>query len=338
MKIAQKILIGLVLTSLLLTACAGNGTNSASKAKDVPVVLAVYATSIEEPWDGVIHAALLKAEAEGRIVYRMQDSIGYQGDMERVLLKKIEKAPPDIVFGDAFGNEEGVRAVAAKYPNIAFVFGSGLGPAEPNLSVFDNWIHEPAYLCGLMAGKMTKTGVVGVVAGFPVAEVNRLVNAFIQGAREVNPGIKVKVNFINSWFDPEAAKNAAEAQIAAGADIIFAERLGAHEAALEHDGVLVFGNMTDQHALAPDVIVTGPVWNMEPTVNYVLNQVAAGVYTAQDLKDFSSMAKGGASLAPFHAWENQLPAELKGLIASRQTEIINGLFRVEINENPPTSD
>jgi len=338
MKIAQKFLVAIVLTSLLLTACAGNAANPLSKAKDVPVVLGVYATSIDEPWDGVIHSALLKAEAEGRIVYRWQDAIGYQGDMERVLLKEIESDTPDIIFGDAFGNEEIVRAVAAKYPNIAFVFGSGLGPAEPNLSVFDNWIHEPAYLCGLIAGRMTKTGVVGVVAGFPVAEVNRLVNAFIHGAREVNPSVKVKVNFINSWFDPEAAKSAAKSQIAAGADIIFAERLGAHEAAMEHDGIFVFGNMADQNALAPNIILTGPVWNMEPTVNYVLNQVAAGVYTAQDLKDFSSMAKGGASLAPFHALESQLPADLKELIASRQVEIVNGLFRVEINENVPTSD
>ena len=96
--------------------------------------------------------------------------------------------------------------------------------------------------------------------------------------------------------------------------------------------------MSDQNSLAPDTIVTSPVWHMEPTVNYIINQVAAGVYTAQDLKDFSSMAKGGASLAPFHNFESQLPAALKELVASRQAEIINGLFRVAIDENIPASD
>lgn len=338
MKTIQKFLIAFVMLSLLLAGCGSNVGDLTSNTKSVPVVFGAYATSIEEPWDGVIHKALLTAQAEGRITYTWQDAIGYQGDMERILLKEIGgDNPPDIIFGDAFGNEEAVRTVAAQYPTIAFVFGSGLSPSEPNLSVFDNWIHEPAYLSGLIAGNLTKTDIVGIVAGFPVPEVNRLVNAFAQGAHETNPDIKVKVYFINSWFDPDAAKKAAETQIADGADLIFAERFGAHEAALAK-GLLAFGNMSDQNSLAPDTIVTSPVWHMEPTVNYIINQVSAGVYTAQDLKDFSSMSKGGASLAPFHNFEDQLPVALKELIASRQAEIINGLFRVTIDENTPASD
>ena len=338
MKTAQKFLVTVVIMSLLLTACNGRTSNPTPNTQGVPVVFGAYATSIEEPWDGVIHAALLATQTEGRITYTWQDAIGYQGDMERILLKEIDgDNPPDIIFGDAFGNEEAVRTVAAQYPTIAFVFGSGLSSSEPNLSVFDNWIHEPSYLSGLIAGSLTKTGIVGVVAGFPVPEVNRLVNAFAQGAREANPDIKVKVDFINSWFDPDAAKSVTETQIAAGADMIFAERFGAHEAALAQ-GLLAFGNMSDQNSLAPNTIVTGPVWHMEPTVNYIVNQVSAGVYTAQDLKDFSSMSKGGASLAPFHNFDSQLPASLKELVASRQAEIINGLFRVAIDENIPVSD
>ena len=108
--------------------------------------------------------------------------------MERVLRETAEQDAPDIIFGDAFGNEEAVRAVAADYPDIAFVFGSGGGPAEPNFSVFDNWIHEPAYLAGMIAGGVTQSNVLGVVGGYPVPEVNRIVNAFIAGAQEVEPG------------------------------------------------------------------------------------------------------------------------------------------------------
>ena len=94
-----------------------------------------------------------------------------------------EADQPAIIFGDSFGNEEAVRAVAADYPDIPFVFGSGGGPAEPNFSVFDNWIHEPAYLAGWLAGGLTKSNTIGVVAGYPVPEVNRITNAFIEGAR-----------------------------------------------------------------------------------------------------------------------------------------------------------
>lgn len=301
-------------------------------------VFAAYATAIEEPWDGVIHVALTEAQEAGQIDYSYTDDIGYAGDMERILREVAEESAPDIIFGDAFGNEEAVRRVAADYPEIAFVFGSGGGPAEPNFSVFDNWIHEPAYLSGMLAGGLTESNVIGVVGGYPVPEVNRIVNAFIAGAEEVNPEVDVKTTFINSWFDPAAAKEAALAQVDAGADILFAERFGVIEAAAEN-GLYAFGNMSDQSELAPDYVVSGPVWNMEPTVQYILRQVGGGTYTSQDLKDFSMVAKGGASLAPINeAVEGGIPPELIEQVQAREQEIISGLFRVNIDENvPPAS-
>ncbi len=303
--------------------------------KEPLVVFGAYATAIEEPWDGVIHAALNKAQEEGRIAYSYTDDIGYAGDMERVLREVAEENQPDVIFGDAFGNEEAVRRVAADYPEIAFVFGSGGGPVEPNFSVFDNWIHEPAYLSGMLAGGLTKSNVIGVVGGLPVPEVNRIVNAFIAGATSVNPDVDVKTSFINSWFDPAAAKEAALAQIDAGADVLFAERFGVIEAAAEK-GLYAFGNMSDQKELAPEYVVSGPVWNMNPTVDYVLNQVAGGTYTSQDLKDFSMVAKGGATLAPINEEvEGGIPADLLEQVKAREQEIINGIFRVDITEVPP---
>jgi basic membrane lipoprotein Med (substrate-binding protein (PBP1-ABC) superfamily) len=299
------------------------------------VVFGAYATAIEEPWDGVIHAALNKAKDEGKIDYTYTDDIGYAGDMERVLREVAETNQPDIIFGDAFGNEEAVRRVAADYPEIAFVFGSGGGPAEPNFSVFDNWIHEPAYLSGMLAGGLTKSNVIGVVGGFPVPEVNRITNAFIAGATAVNPEVEVKTTFINSWFDPAAAKEAALAQIDAGADVLFAERFGVIEAAAEK-GLYAFGNMSDQKELAPENVVSGPVWNMNPTVEYIINQVSGGTYTAQDLKDFSMVAKGGASLAPINEdVTGGISQELLDQVKAKEQEIISGLFRVDIDEAPP---
>src|SRR3989338_6895181 len=334
MKSTHRILLSVlaVLTVLALVACGPAATPQTVTVKEtvvveqnatveVPVevvvtatpggpqvlkVFGAFATRIEEPWDGVIHLALLEAQNKGQIDYSWQDNIGYACDMEKVLRETSEKDHPDAIFGDAFGNEEAVRRVAAEFPDIAFVFGSGFGPAEPNVSVFDSWIPEPAYLCGLIAGKVTKTNVVGVVAAMPVPEVNRLINAFTQGAKETNPGVKVKVAFINSWFDPAVAKEAALALIDAGADVLYAERFGVIEAAQEK-GLLAFGNMSDQNSIAPDTVITGPVWNMTPTVQYVLGQVGGGTYTAQDLKDFSMYAKGGASLADWHGWDSKLP-------------------------------
>jgi basic membrane lipoprotein Med (substrate-binding protein (PBP1-ABC) superfamily) len=107
--------------------------------------------------------------------------------------------------------------VAASYPKTALLMGSSFGPSKPNLSVFDNYIHEPSYLTGMVAGKMTKSGTIGMVGGYAIPEVNRLMQAFMDGARAVNPNVKFLVSFINSWYDPPKAKEAAFAMIDRGA-------------------------------------------------------------------------------------------------------------------------
>lgn len=331
---SRSFLILLVVIATL-TAAACSKADDQAKDDDMISVFGVFATQIEEPWVGVIHTALIAEEEAGNITYNFTDDVGYAGDMERVLTEVAEQEKPDIVFGDAFGNEEAVRRVAAAYPNIAWVFGSGGGPAEPNFSVFDNWIHEPAYLAGMLAGALTTTNVVGVVGGHPVPEVNRITNAFVAGAQSMNESVVVKVTFINSWFDPAAAKEAALAQIDAGADVLYAERFGVIEAAQEK-GLLAFGNMSDQRDLAPGSVVSSVVWDMAPTVAYVIDQVAAGVYTSQDLKDFSMLAKGGASLAPINTdVSGGVDQELIDALIAKEAEIRSGVFRVDINEAEP---
>ncbi len=326
------IILLVVVATLSLAACGGDDDSAAGDGGTISV-FGAFATQIEEPWDGVIHRALLAEAEAGNIEYDFTDDIGYSGDMERILTEVAEQDKPDIIFGDAFGNEDAVRRVASNYPDIAFAFGSGGGPADPNFSVFDNWIHEPAYLAGMLAGGLTETNVVGVVGGYPVPEVNRITNAFVAGAQETNPNVEVKVTFINSWFDPAAAKEAALAQIDAGADVMYAERFGVIEASQER-GAFSFGNMSDQVDLAPDSVISSVVWDMAPTVAYVIDQVGAGAYTSQDLKDFSMLAKGGASLASINT-DLAVPQDLLDLVTQREAEIRSGAFRVNINEAEP---
>ncbi len=223
-------------------------------------IAALFQTAIEEPWDGVIHQACLQAQKELGVEYEFTEKIA-AADFEKVLREYAERGF-DLIVGDAFlAGEDPARRVAKDYPEIAFAFGSEFGPVAPNFSVLDNWIHEPAFLCGVIAGRMTKSNTLGVVAAIPIGEVNRLVNAFKAGALSVNPATKVKIAYIGGWFDPPKAKEAALAQIEAGVDLIYAERFGVFEAAKER-GVLAFGNMSDQNQMAPDVVISGPVWNM----------------------------------------------------------------------------
>ena len=145
----------------------------------------------------------------------------------------------------------------------------------------------------------------------------------------------MKVTFISSWFDPAAAKDAALAQIDAGADVMFAERAGVIETAAEK-GLLAFGNQMDQKAIAPDYVVTSNVWNMRPTVEYILKQVKAGAYTAQDLKDFSMFAKGGSSLAEINTGvKGGIPEDLVKKAEDALASIKSGVFRVDVIEGVP---
>ncbi|MDH3745827.1 MAG: BMP family protein [Acidobacteriota bacterium] len=333
--------LGLVLLCSFALGCGAGGEAPAPVATGAGAdsgglrVAAVFETPIEEPWVNQIHVALVKAKEELGIEYTWSESVK-SADFARVM-REYAEGGYQLIMGDAFGAERIARRTAAAYPDVAFVFGSGIGPAEPNFGVFDNWIHEPAYLSGMIAGKMTKSNTIGIVAAMPIPEVNRISNAFLAGAREVNPEIKAKVSFIGSFFDPPKAKEAALAQIEAGTDVLFAERFGVVEACVEKN-VLAISNMSDQSELGPDHVITGPVWDMWPTVKQAIKLVEAGVFTSQDFGGFSLMAKGGSYLAPYHGWEERLPADVKELVEAKTAEIMAGTFRVDVDEGTPKSD
>ena len=117
----------------------------------------------------------------------------------------------------------------------------------------------------------------------------------------------------------------------------YAERFGVIEAAAEKK-IYAISNMSDQSSLAPETVITGPVWNMYPTVSHAIKLVTAGVFAAQDYGDFSRMAKGGSTLAPYGAFEDKLPFEIKEMVQRKKDEIMEGTFRVDVDEATPVSD
>jgi basic membrane lipoprotein Med (substrate-binding protein (PBP1-ABC) superfamily) len=298
-------------------------------------VAGVFQTPLEEPWVRVIHEALLRARRELGVRYDWAAAVA--PDRFEGVLRERAAGRYGLVVGDAFGQEEALRRVARAAPGVRFLFGSGLGPSPPNLGVFDNWLHEPAYLCGLLAGKLTRSRVVGVVGARPVPEVNRLVNAFAAGAREADPGVRVAVAFIDSWYDPARAREAALRQIDAGADVLYAERAGVIEAARDR-GVLAFGNLVDQRAVAPDTVVTGPVWDLFPLIRLAIAAVRRGTFEPLDYGQWTMLQRGGAGLAPLGPWAARLPREVLELVRARERAIRTGLFRVAIDEGPPRGE
>ncbi|MEO8669272.1 MAG: BMP family protein, partial [Bauldia sp.] len=201
-RMSRRWLLGVVAGGLVAA-----GLSTGAIAEEKLKVASIFSTPIEEPWVNQIHVALQKAEKELGIEYKWAESV-QSSDYARVL-RQFARDGYKLITGDAFAAEDVTRRVAKEFPDVAFVFGSGQGPADPNFSVYDNWIHEPAYLSGIIAGKLTKSNVVGSVAAMDIPEVARLVNAFCSGAKEANPAVKCKVTFIGSFFDPPKAKEAA---------------------------------------------------------------------------------------------------------------------------------
>jgi len=323
----------------MLAGCGGttgkeatSPTNAADAAK--PLIYGVFATPLEEPWDGAIHAALTKAAADGQIEYKHVDNLNTSDAMERALRDIAKNEHPDAIIGDAFAAEEAVRKVAADFPDIPFAFGSGEKPVPPNLSVFDNWLQDPAYLSGMLAGGLTKSDTIGVVGAMPIPEVNRIVNAFVRGVKETNSQATVKVSFINSFFDPAAAKQAAQAQVSAGADVLFAERDGVIAAAKDAK-VPAIGMMVDQRDEAPQNVATSLVWNMGPTVEAVIKQALNGP-EGVDLGKYSFMKNGGSELAKLNGdIVGGIPADLTKKIKDKQQAIMDGSFETPVDASAP---
>jgi basic membrane protein A and related proteins len=216
-----------VLRSAVLLAAVG-ATSSAMAADPVDVA-AIYTVPVEQQWVSRIHKALRAAEERGDIAYDWSESVA-NTDYERVM-REYAEAGKDLILGEVFGVERAARAVAEDYPETAFPMGSSFGPQEPNFSVFDDDIHEASYLTGIVAGEMTESNLIGMVGGYPIPEVNRLMHAFMEGARSVNPEVRFLVTFIGSWYDPPKAEEAAVAMIDRGADVMYAERYGVSDAA-----------------------------------------------------------------------------------------------------------
>ncbi|KQZ33340.1 ABC transporter substrate-binding protein [Mesorhizobium sp. Root552] len=319
------------------TLAVTGGLATRAFAADPIKVAAVYTVPVEQQWVSRIHKAANAAKERGDIEYVFTENTA-NTDYERVMREYCE-AGHKLILGEVFGVEDAARAVAKDYPDVAFLMGSSFKPdaaAAPNFSTFDNFIQDASYLSGLIAGAMTKSKNIGMVGGYPIPEVNRLMNAFMAGVKEVAPDTKFQVAFIGSWFDPPKAKETAFAQIDAGADLLYAERFGVSDAAKERK-VLAVGNVIDTQGDYPETVVASALWHFEPTLDHAIEQVKAGTFKAEDYGVYSFMKSGGCSLAPLGAFEGKVPADVVSKVAEKEKAIKDGSFTVEINDAEPKS-
>lgn len=337
----------MVILTLVLASCGAKpSVTEPPPAKPTELRIgAVFGSTIDEAWykSFVQSFERIKAQKPYGLTLTLDYTENVWGeDAERALRAYAESGKYQILWATSSYSDQ-VKNLKDQYPEILWSFsGSGNTALGGNAYWTYNHVHEPAYLLGVIAGSMTKSNVIGAVAGFPYDDVNDVLNAYIAGAKSVNPAVKAKITFIESWYDPPKAKEATYALIAAGADYIYAERAGPFEAAAEK-GVFAFGQYEDQNPMAPTVVVSSTILKWDPLFTYLIDEwwkhVTEGKpYNAPMEPVWFPMAQGSGDIAPLHGFEKTLPPELIQKIQQMKADMISGKLKIELNVNPPVSD
>lgn len=190
-----------------------------------------------------------------------------------------------VVFTTSFGFMDQTYAAAQKYPNVIFAHASGF-KRLPNMATYMADFYQVYYLNGLMAGAVTKSGKVGYVGAFPIPELKRHISAFALGVRAVNPKATINVKWINAWFDPAKAREAAEALIAEGNDVLaFTEDTATVVQVAGRKGVPSFAHYSPMYQFAPDHVISGQLVHWDKIYVDFLRKVYNGTYTNKNLQN-----------------------------------------------------
>ncbi|MBW5448538.1 BMP family ABC transporter substrate-binding protein [Cohnella sp. CFH 77786] len=249
------------------------------------------------------------------------ENVPESADAERVITELARNH--DVVFTTSFGYMDQTLNVAKKFPNVKFLHTAGY-KTDDNMGTYFGKNFEASYLTGIAAGKMTKKNVLGYVGAFPIPEVIYNLNAFTLGAQSVNPNVKVKVVWSNTWFDPTVERQAAVSLLDQGADVLLAyqDSPATIQAAAER-GAMAGGNDSDMSRFAPDAYLTNPVWNWGPYYAKTVQAVADGTWKSEQY--LGSMADGMVDLAPLG---KNVPEDVKALVEEKKKEAKEGMLKV----------
>ena len=205
----------------------------------------------------------IEAKFGDRVKTSFVENVPESADAERVL-RDMASQGNKLIFGTTFGYMEPMLKVAADFKDVKFEHATGFKQAD-NMRTYDSRTYEGAYMAGIIAGKMTKSNTLGIVASIPIPEVIRNINSFTLGAQSSNPKIKTKVVWVNGWFDPPKETEAATALINGGADVLFQNTDSAAVLkTAEAKGKRAFGWDSDMTAYGPKAHLASAIINWGP--------------------------------------------------------------------------
>jgi simple sugar transport system substrate-binding protein len=257
-----------------------------------------------------------------KIETSMVESVPESADAERVMRDMIGQGNK-LIFATSFGYQDFVQKVAADAKDVKFEHATGYKTAD-NAAVYDTKTFEGAYLAGIVAGAMTKTKTVGVVASVPIPEVVRNINSFVLGAQSVDPSIKAKVVWVNEWFAPPKESEAATSLINGGVDVMYQNTNSpAVLKTAEERGVRAFGKDGDMSGFAPKAHLGSAVIDWTPYYSKVVDDTLAGKWQTGNF--WWGVKEGAIDLKKI---ADDVPQEIKDKVEKARAGLKDGSFAV----------
>ncbi len=261
----------------------------------------------------------IEAEFGDRVSTSYVESVPEGADAERVI-RQLAQTGHNLIFTTSFGFMNPTEKVAKQFGDVKFEHATGYKRLD-NLSTYAARFYEGRYVAGVIAGKMTKSNIVGYVGSFPIPEVVRGINSFMMGAWSVNPDVKVKIVWANTWYDPGKEGDAAKALIDQGADIMVQHTDSpAPLQVAENRGIVGFGQASDMIKFAPKAQLTAIVDNWDKYYVERTRAVLDGTWESTDT--WGGIDSGMVEMAPY----TNMPDDVKALAEETSAKISSGEF------------
>jgi len=297
---------------------------AAPKAEPVKVAFVYIWTAGDAGWTFAHDLGRKEVEAEfgDKVKTTIVEKVPEGADAERVI-RDLATQGNKIIFATSFGYMEPMLKVAAEFPDVKFEHATGY-KTSTNMGIYDSKFYEPAYMAGIVAGKMTKTNTLGFVGSFPIPEVLRNINAFTLGAQSVNPKVKTKVVWVSTWSDPPKEGDAAQSLINGGADVLLqnTDSTAVLQTA-EKNGKYAFGWDSDMSAFAAKAHLGSAVANWGGYYKQAVKSVIDGTWkmdrtvwgVKEGMNDFIKPAEA-------------VPADIKAKVEEVKAGMKAGTFEV----------
>ena len=264
----------------------------------------------------------LEKEFGDKVVTSFVENVPESADAERVI-RDMASQGNKLIFGTTFGYMETMLKVAPDFKDVHFEHATGYKTAD-NMRTYDSRTYEGAYMAGVIAGKMSKTGTLGVVASVPIPEVIRNINSFTLGAQSSNPKVKTKVVWVNEWFNPPKETEAATSLINGGADVLFQNTDSPAVLKTAQDkGKRAFGWDSDMTAYGPKAHLASSVINWTPYYIKATKDALEGTWTTGGV--WWGVKEGAIDVVSI---AEDVPAETKAKVDEVKAGLKDGSFAI----------